>query len=54
MQNPRKSRKALIILLQFSTSLSKSGFSTWTNIRRKTRENLKVIDKEMITASSAI
>ena len=52
---PSISRKALTVLLQFSTSyLCEQGFSVLTNIKCKNRSNLKCIDEEMRVCLSHI
>jgi hypothetical protein len=49
------SEKALIILLQFSTSyLCELGFSTLTNIKTKKREKILGLEEEMRVALSCI
>ena len=52
---PSIARKALTVLLQFSTSyLCEQGFSVLTNIKCKNRSNLKCIDEEMRVCLSHI
>ena len=52
---PSIARKALTVLLQFSTSyLCEQGFSVLTNIKCKNRSNLKCIDEEMRVCLSQI
>jgi hypothetical protein len=52
---PALSRKALNVLIQFSTSyLCELGFSTLTNIKTKKRERLTNIEEEMRVALSEI
>jgi len=52
---PLLSEKALVILLQFSTSyLCELGFSTLTNIKTKKRERLGNLEEEMRVALSFI
>ena len=52
---PSISRKALTVLLQFSTSyLCEQEFSVLTNIKCKNRSNLKCIDEEMRVCLSHI
>lgn len=54
-EHPNIARKALQILLQFSTSyLCELGFSTLTNIKYKKREKLKCVEEEMRVCLSEI
>ena len=55
MEHPNIAKKALQILLQFSTSyLCELGFSTLTNIKYKKREKLNCVEEEMRVCLSEI
>lgn len=52
---PHLSRRALVVLLQFSTTYScESAFSTMTNIKTVKRESLRKLDEEMRVNLSSI
>ena len=52
---PQIAKKALIILLQFSTSyLCESGFSALTNIKCTNRQRLETVEEEMIVCLSSV
>ena len=52
---PALAKKALLVLLQFSTSyLCELGFSTLNNIKNKNRERLRSTEEEMRVWSSHI